>query len=503
MLLASCAKDEAVVTSDEALVTFNVSAAEMGTRVYGDGVTAEDLHYAIYEKDSYAQPLISKELTGVFPGNVMSTSFTEKLVKGKTYVALFWADATNSPYEVDWNNQTVKITNPAALESQDENLDAFFKAHEIAVGQNAQTETIELRRPFAQLNIGTADTAAAKTAGLVVSQTEVSVRAYTTLNLLNGEVADAMMLTYAMNAIPTDPNATFTLNGKVYDHLSMNYLLVNQKELVTVNFTVNDGTNNINTATYSQVPVERNHKTFIVGELLTSDVNFEVKIIPDWMDPDYIVNYLSTPAAPTTADELESLTTTPVIGEINMTNDIDYTGQTMPQVRFTDSDVTINGNGNDLLSGDAGNYGLVAMSSDVELNDVNITSHGGAIGAIGGAQVTYNSGKVYVDSPSTSGRYIFYAEGEGSTITINGGEFSWDSADNQKRAYVYAGAGTTVYINGGTFGPASTRSGYTAGLLGSGDIIITGGTFGFDPSAWVAAGYQAVKSGTTWTVSAI
>ena len=287
MLLASCSKDEAVVAKGEALVAFNVATTKIDTRVYGDGITANDLEYAIYEKGSYDKPLITNEIKDAFDGSTMSCSFTEKLAKGKSYIALFWADAETDPYTVDWTNQTVKI-NPAALKAQDENLDAFFKCHEIVVGQDAQTETVELKRPFAQLNIGTSDTEAAEIAGLVVANTEVSVRAYTTLNLLTGDVADAMQLTYALNAIPTDENATFTINNKTYDHLSMNYLLVNAKELVDVTFTVNDGTKNINTSTFAKVPVQRNYKTFIVGELLTSDVNFEVFINPEWMTPDYI-----------------------------------------------------------------------------------------------------------------------------------------------------------------------------------------------------------------------
>ena len=55
---------------------------------------------------------------------------------------------------------------------------------------------------------------------------------------------------------------------------------------------------------------------------------------------------------------------------------------------------------------------------------------------------------------------------------------------------------------GGTFGKASTRSGYTAGILGDGTVIIKGGTFGFDPTKWVADGYEAVKTGDVWVVSA-
>lgn len=158
----------------------------------------------------------------------------------------------------------------------------------------------------------------------------------------------------------------------------------------------------------------------------------------------------------------------------------------------------------DMVAGDAANYGGISKGKDTETvyDNVNIISGGGGIGATGGAQVIFNSGSVYVDSASTSARYVIYTTGEGSSITINGGTFSWDKNDNQKRAYVYADAGTTVTINGGTFGPASTRSGYTAGILGQGTIIIKGGTFGFNPSAWVADGYEAVEDGSTWTVVA-
>lgn len=156
-------------------------------------------------------------------------------------------------------------------------------------------------------------------------------------------------------------------------------------------------------------------------------------------------------------------------------------------------------------AGTPGDYSNITLGKDASTTytDVEVVSNGGGIGAANGAEVVFNSGSVYVDTASTSGRYIFYAEGEGTVITINGGEFSWDSADNQKRAYVYAGVGTTVNITGGTFGKASTRSGYTAGILGEGTVIITGGTFGFDPTNWVATGYVATESNGVWTVAAV
>ncbi|MBQ9097805.1 MAG: hypothetical protein IJY50_00035, partial [Clostridia bacterium] len=158
-----------------------------------------------------------------------------------------------------------------------------------------------------------------------------------------------------------------------------------------------------------------------------------------------------------------------------------------------------------MKAGSTADYSNITRGDGAETtyNDVDIVSAGGGIAAADGAQVTVNGGSVAVNTKSTSGRYNFYAVGEGTVITINGGEYSFSKSYNQKRAYIYAGEGATVYVTGGTFGAASTRTGYTAGILGDGEVIITGGTFGFDPSAWVADGYQAVKTGDVWVVSAI
>lgn len=158
------------------------------------------------------------------------------------------------------------------------------------------------------------------------------------------------------------------------------------------------------------------------------------------------------------------------------------------------SDLTVN-------AGTPTDYALRALAGSVTvLDDVDLNAAGGGIGADGGAKVTINGGSVDVSSESTSGRYNIYAVGEGTVVTVNGGEYSFSKTLNQKRAYVYVGAGAKVVINGGTFGAASTRKGYTTGILGDGEVIITGGTFGFDPTNWVAAGYKAMKNGTNWIV---
>lgn len=186
---------------------------------------------------------------------------------------------------------------------------------------------------------------------------------------------------------------------------------------------------------------------------------------------------------------------------INVVADIDNTTTSTPYVKLVDvQDVTLNFNGNTLKSGSSGDYAFIATTNaEVTINDVELKSAGGGVAVTGGSKVIFNGKSVYVDSASTSGRYLFYAAGAGSEIVINDGTFSWDPADNNKRAYVYANADTKVTINGGTFGKASTRSDY-AGIMGTGEVIINGGTFGFDPTQWVATGHTVTKSGSTWTV---
>ena len=174
-------------------------------------------------------------------------------------------------------------------------------------------------------------------------------------------------------------------------------------------------------------------------------------------------------------------------------------------LQLNNGESTLNANGNTLNLGNTNNYGVNVSGAETSLviNNADVNSLGGGLAATNGAYVEFNGKALYLNCASTSARYAIYAVGENSKVVVNGGDFSWNTAKNNKRAYVYCGAGATVEINGGTFAKPSTRSGYTAGFLGDGNIVVKGGTFAFNPSAWVAEGYQAVQDGANWVVSAI
>ena len=238
MLVTSCAKDETTQGDNSSVVSFKVSAPKLQTRadiknVYGTGFTAEDLEYAIYEADAEGNlkdgtPEIYKEVAGAFADNALETSFSERLVNGKHYVILFWADAANDPYTVDWTKQTIALTNPAALQAQNENFDAFYKKIFFTVKNGQLEQTAVLNRPFAQLNVGVSDTKDAAIAGLKVAQTEIVVTTYTALNIFNGTVqGQPQELTYKMANIPSVMNengeaegVTVGIENTTYDMIS-------------------------------------------------------------------------------------------------------------------------------------------------------------------------------------------------------------------------------------------------------------------------------------------
>lgn len=279
MLATSCSKDDAstVVGGETSTVTFAVEAPVMATRALGDGTTATDLSWAVYAEDGTYLEALSGSKAGAFSS--LKANVEIELVNGKEYAVIFWAQAPGAPYTFD--KAAKKVTVADALTSNKEAYDAFYKYETIAEVAGPRTQTIVLTRPFAQLNIATADTEKAKDGGLVVAQTKVVVPAYKTLNLVDGSVSGEAERTFAMADILT--GETIEVGGKTYDLLSMNYLLVNAKELEIVKFTVKNGTFE-EEFTYNNVPLQRNYKTNIIGNLLTSTYDFTIEINPIFAD---------------------------------------------------------------------------------------------------------------------------------------------------------------------------------------------------------------------------
>lgn len=316
MLMAtSCADDQ---TSDlkagaESTVTITAQLpGDMGTRAFADGTKATELHYAVYEKGTTTRLKVCKkadgtkgqpEGTATMTG--LQTTISLQLTTGKEYDFVFWADAPgDNVYTFNSENQTVTV-NYANAENNTDNLDAFFGQKKALKVSGNMSISQELRRPFAQINIGTDDFDAAAAAGYTVSESTIGVATYKTLNLLSGEVSDPVTATFVKKPIPTE-DSKFSVNSKDYKYLSMSYVLV-PKDKETVDIAFNYG--GPQSRTFTNVPVQRNYRTNIYGSLLTNTADFNVVIAPGFNDPDYNHNVITITAS--TQAELETAAETP------------------------------------------------------------------------------------------------------------------------------------------------------------------------------------------------
>ena len=316
---AACQKEnfgDATPAGQEVDVTLDLLAPQIGTKSYGDGTTAKTVYVHVYQQDAdgkltYIQPAAEgaslKTPSQSLTLNGLKATYNTRLVTGQTYTFVFWAQADKAPYTYDTDAKTITV-NYASAAGNDESRDAFYNVLPNVKIEGAYTASVQLARPFAQLNFGAADYEEAKVAGLTVTKATVKLtHAATSLNLLDGTTTGDKTVTFASAALPADPNAILTAGGKDYKYVAMDYVLVGKsaKTLSDVTLTLTaTGTHSATPKfTYSNVPLQANYRTNIVGNLFTSPAEVQIEITPGFGTPDndVVVENVSSIAAANTA----------------------------------------------------------------------------------------------------------------------------------------------------------------------------------------------------------
>ena len=486
LLVTSCndEMDNGLKTGDEGTVTFTAQLpSEMGTRAFADGLTAKHLQYAVYEAgQSTPLKVFGDETTVVGEAEMdnLKKSVTLKLTSGKSYDVIFWADATtDSPYTFNPASREVSV-DYSKVNNNSDNCDAFFKKETITVSGN-QSVDVKLTRPFAQVNIGTDDFDAAKASGLEVTQTEVVAKAFATLNLATGEVADEADRTFTMKAIPTASDGEFPVAGG-YKYLSMDYLLVGADK-ATVDVAFNYG--GPQSRTFTNVPVQRNYRTNIYGSLLTNTTDFNVVI-----EPAFSGEFAHEVVSISTFAALKAAATAG--GDVKLESAIDFT-----QVVTVDNNKTLT------VDLNKQNVANAADLWDKAPNQWSLFSvrRGSTLTLKGDGEVIAKANDCYAVDVQ-----------DGGHLVIEGGHYN----GNIHAVYVQKG---TAEIKGGTFEVQQKYSAedpdeyvlncYDANYInGTAKIIVSGGTFiGFNPgnckaedkngTNFLAPGYASVADGTT------
>ena len=308
---ASC-QQESLETVGNGAVTFTVSApGGMDTKAIADGMNVNEVHYAVYKTNDNEEYSVAKGTNplaqGVVPMKDKEATVSLELLQDQYYTIIFWAQVKDAGhYKVGDLRSIEAVKNPTA--SNDESRAAFYAVYEFNT-KTVQNYEVTLYRPFAQLNLGTSVASLTPTLeGQNTQNTQYSIdvqksavivkNVSNVFSTVNGtaDANDDITNTFTEFAIPADAGETLKVNGVDYHYVAMNYVFVpGNDQLVEVTYDITTDKGLVNN-TIKNVPLKKNYRTNIIGNLLTSKTDFEIIVDERFVDaetgelnPDIIV----------------------------------------------------------------------------------------------------------------------------------------------------------------------------------------------------------------------
>lgn len=520
VLAIACAKEQ-VGPGEGAMVeaTFSLDVPEaVGTKAIGDGLTASQLYYQVF--DDKSNPI---EGLGVQTKKMNSgkTTVTFQLVKDQTYNFIFWAQTpTEGYYEIDGTEGLKKISAKYAdKNANDENFDAFYAVEKFTVNGSI-SESVTLTRPFAQVNIATTGKLAAGSASKELdfdgATSTVTFKNVPTefSPLSSDDVVDGTeSVVFASAAVP---EGNITVAGKEYKYLSMNYVFAPKNGSVydvAAELTVAGKTVPVSVP---NVPLKRNWRTNIVGNLLLTGAQFNVIVDPVFENEETMAYdeeafraavaaggkvSLSQNMTLTKPLSLTKSTTTEIVIGKDVTLTAELSGYSSKAISLYDENINCTLSGDGTILGPTVKNGSSAAAIELEDNTNNLVIDGnltiaGRNGTTAGnvdAGIIIRAGKVTVNS----GHFI-------ASKDVNGGE------NPAILLYSPSSYRSELIINDGTFESVVGNSKFLINIQDEyrdhASVKIYGGTFiGFDPADneaegahtnFVADGYHSTKVST-------
>ena len=304
LAFAGCNKSVEVGTGETVSASFQIST-EMTTKATldgdGQGVNVNRFIMEVWHVTGSGASQVSELYTrqvkygtqitaGTNISNPAKTNFTVSLVKGQDYDILFWADCGNADgsdlyYKTDVNLKAVAMM--GTYKGNDDSRDAFSQCVTLINVTSDPSTSVQLERPFAQLNIITQDIddIEANSGTVKVVPDEISV-AFTAPTVFNVKTQEAS----ASAAFTSNVAPYYSTVGSQTEHytLSMDYILAskNQQDVKDVELTAKKNSTVLNTQTFSNIPLQRNYRTNILGNLLTTTGVFTVETAPVWASPE-------------------------------------------------------------------------------------------------------------------------------------------------------------------------------------------------------------------------
>ena len=344
LLVGSCQQEQLETAKDLSTVSFTVEVpGNAATKASGDDVVSNinNIVYAVYKTDAESLEDARTSLAGKTPINCVNpmakdpsntTAFVNnnanisiELFNDQKYIILFWAQVNQTWVEGEEFDLT-NITYPEELVANSEDYAAFCGAAYVEKVKGSRSASVELTRPFAQINIASAD----PDFPVEITSSRVKVTgAGQYFNVATGEISGNTDVTFGTASIPTEEFS------EAYPHyIASNYIFANGT--VSVEYEINANLGQISTfeSPISNVPVARNYKTNIVGNLLSSEIDYSVSLTDTWTTPANEILIAS--------NEEELLAAFEVGGYVQLTEDIEL-GETIYCQAGTDVHLDLNG----------------------------------------------------------------------------------------------------------------------------------------------------------------
>ena len=286
--LANGGRNGEVAASFSVQLPGNGNDAVTRVATAGDGTSVNRCIMEIYLNDE----LYSRQIGTIQPDG-LTAGFDVRLVTSQTYKFVFWADHVESvegeAIKTDLHYNTADLRNISMKgdyngSSKDDTRDAFFASLEKLV-TNAFSESVELTRPFGQLNIKTEDLASIpnnqKEAFVPVTAGLSFKNLYTGFNAATGNLlGEPTAVAYKAASDVVDANGNLTVDYLFAPNTAGGQHLVNMTLAV-----YNAAGGQITTKDLNNIPVQRNYKTNVTGNLLTVDSKVNVTVAPAFSSP--------------------------------------------------------------------------------------------------------------------------------------------------------------------------------------------------------------------------
>ena len=414
LLLASCQRDElqgGSISGEEVSVSISATMPIDGGAVVksndepGNASEVNRCIMGVYLNDdgmSQPEPMGDKVVVRV-DGTTHKAEFGDlQLVSGHKYLLVFWADNaagdSDNGFEDNHYNTAgfpeVTFKEGDTYQSNDDTRDAFFASYPIEVN-GPSSHDINLHRPFGQLNITTNDyrTVAEDFKSLLPTQVKIDFSGIPSgIDLLTGKLTENKIESLTSGPVPiavvTSPIAADGCRQLSFDYIFAPYEEEGEEQQLVLNefkmhFLSSGGQETISAYTFQNIPVRRNYRTNVSGNLLTDRTGVEIEVVPDF---DGTHGWIEAEAEVGTAEELVAVFAKG--GNVKLTASI-----TLGNSYLINQDVEVN----------------------IDLNQQTLTSSGALIASDGGV-LTIMNGTVATAESYGSTNYIVSADAGGEVI---------------------------------------------------------------------------------------